>query len=94
MGNPKVELIMPSIRDSIKEGTNYQNNPHYNVIYEAIERLVKKIEQLEAENERLKKASQEIIATKMIICDGKHQGDYACDLHIEIAKEALGQKEA
>ncbi len=39
---------------------------------------------------KYRKALEEILITKPIVCDGNHQGDYACDVHVEIAKEALG----
>ena len=44
--------------------------------------LKKRIKELEA-------ALKEIILTQPIACDGAHQGDYACDLHKEIAEKAL-----
>ena len=41
------------------------------------------------ERDKLKKALEEITAIQPIVCDGNHQGDYACDLQKEIAEEAL-----
>ncbi len=43
------------------------------------------------ERDKLQKALREIMLTQPIYCDGNHQGDYACDLHREIAKEALNE---
>jgi len=39
-GNEEVEKIMSGLRYSIKDGTNYQNKPHYNLIYEALWQLI------------------------------------------------------
>ncbi len=47
MGNEKVGTIMVGLRNSIKNGTDLRTNkPHYNIIYEAIWKLIDEIEQL------------------------------------------------
>ncbi len=38
---------------------------------------------------QLRTLLEEIITTRVMCCDGKPQGDYACDLHIKIAEQAL-----
>ena len=38
---------------------------------------------------KIEEALEEIIITTPIACDSGNNGDYACDLHIEIAKQAL-----
>lgn len=40
---------------------------------------------------RLRDALEEITQTYPLKCNGKHQGEYACDIHIKIAKEALAK---
>lgn len=54
---------------------------------------VEKYEQLQAENKKYKDALEEIAAIRVMACDNTPNGDYACDLHIEIAVQALkGEK--
>lgn len=56
-----------------------------------IKKFVEEYSKLQVENKRYKEALEEILITMPIACDGNPQGDYACDLHIEIAKEALDE---
>ncbi len=53
--------------------------------YKEMETQTKRIAELEG-------AMDDIIAIQPLVCDGKHQGDYACDLHIEIAKKTKKTK--
>ena len=51
--------------------------------------LVLDNEKLQERIKKLEDGLNEILLTQPIICDGNHQGDYACDLHKEIAEKAL-----
>lgn len=83
-----------------KEGDFYSDSIHVtkdggigiNVSGHVVVKTVQKWHQLQELLEKYKTAFREIILTQPIMCDGKCQGDYACDLHKEIAEEALEQK--
>ena len=51
--------------------------------------LAKANTQLKVENKKLKEALVEITHTIIMACDKKQQGDYGCNLMIEIAEQAL-----